>query len=92
MDAPFLDEEDLEKQVLPYIFEHSAADEQDGSNLASNRHAAAALPPCYDSNDEAEDAAWFQLFGLLEKYGSRGMLERAFATPPAISVDNNNNM
>ena len=79
VDADFIDEEDLEKKVLPYIMEHSTkpgqssstTTERDGRNecdAAKRRHAA--LPPCYDSTDEAEDAAWFQLFGLLEKYGT----------------------
>ena len=31
---------------------------------------------------DSDDAAWFKLFSLLEKYGKPGMLEEAFAEPP----------
>ena len=32
---------------------------------------------------DSDDAAWFKLFSLLEKYGKPGMLDEAFADPPA---------
>ena len=41
---------------------------------------------------DSDDAAWFKLFSLLEKYGKPGMLEEAFAKPPkegaALGVNN----
>lgn len=40
---------------------------------------AAAKPPLALDSD---DAAWFKLFALLEKYGKPGMLDEAFAETP----------
>jgi len=52
---------------------------------------AAARPPLTLDSD---DAAWFKLFSLLEKYGKPGMLEEAFAEPPggaaAATIEVNN--
>ena len=76
MNADFIDDEDLEKKVLPYIIQHSTPDDHSASTNIPH----AAYDASYD--EEAEDAAWFKLFALLERYGSPGMLESAFATPP----------
>jgi len=93
VNADFIDDEDLEKKVLPYIMQHSTPDDQSTAATMTTDKQEGVVPTeiphaaCADSNDEeAEDAAWFQLFALLERYGSPGMLERAFATPAATSV------
>ena len=46
--------------------------------IPTSLHADATPPLVLDS----DDAAWFKLFSLLEKYGKPGMLEEAFAKPP----------
>ena len=94
MAADFLDEEDLEKKVLPYIIKHSTQpDRNDDAAPASDRQEelekkemgtpppSAPVPAsqCYDSDHKEDDAAWFQLFDLLQKYCQPGALERAFA-------------
>ena len=104
VDADFLDDEDLEKKVLPYIIKHSTHADQDHSDVAAPAcdgqegvgekegvetflaHGPATACEHDHGDDTADDAAWFQLFSLLEKYGSEGMLERAFAMPPSIST------
>ena len=90
MNADFIDDEDLEKKVLPYIMQYSTPDDQStATTMATDKQEGVVptqIPHAACADEEAEDAAWFQLFALLERYGSPGMLDRAFATPATTSV------